>query len=61
MMDGGTKIAMDGGNRHQRQPNGQWDGGAIVMGDETATVQNNRRQCKSGAKGVWYFGLVFFC
>ncbi len=61
-MEGGGKIAMDGGsgNGQQWQCNGRRDGGAIAMGDEMAAAQDNCCQCRSSAMGVWYFRLVFF-
>jgi hypothetical protein len=48
------------GNGQQQQRNGRRDGGVIAMDDEMAAAQDNCRQCRSGAKGVWYFRLVFF-
>jgi hypothetical protein len=60
-MDGGSMIAMDGssGDGQQRQHNGWQDGGVITMGNEMLAVQDDCRRCRSGAKGVWYFRLVF--
>jgi hypothetical protein len=58
-MDGGSVIAMDGGSSDgQRQCNGWWDDGVIVMGNGIAVTQwtaqwvaDNCCQCRSGAMG----------
>ncbi len=61
MMDGGSEIVMDGGsgNGQQWQCNGWRDGRAIAMSNEMVAAQDDCRQCRSSAMGVWYFRLVF--
>jgi hypothetical protein len=61
-MDSSGMIKMAGGSSNGQQPqhNGRQDGGAIMMGDETAAAQGDCRKCRSGAMGVWYLRLVVF-